>query len=151
MNTKFRSIRRPPTQNGCRMGAEYAIGVSNDKSICVAEITRYRQCANYIIRSQWADQYAIALIVPTINGEFRPNDFDSRSGARLMTNIHVESIQTLVGDQRPFIVSKSIFEASLKKLNQKEIVVPSIRSVGRNASFVRLDVKCRLPIVVPNT
>lgn len=144
------AVYRQSRPNGCRQGAEYAIGISADNEVCVAEMTRYRQCAGYVIRSQWAAQYAIALIIPAVENEFRPNDFDSRSGARLMTGLSAGDIPRMIGGQSPETIPKIVFESTLKKLNQKERVVPSIRSVGRNASAVRNDVKCRLPVIVPH-
>lgn len=146
---QLRHNKPPVMYNGCRHGAQYAIGISADKSVCVAEITRYRTCANYVIRSQWAAQYAIAVVVPMVYGTFIPNDFDSRSGARLMTGRMVSDIQHIIGDQRPVVIPKIIFELTLKKLDHKEVVIPSIRSVGRNAAAVRRDVTCRLPVIIP--
>lgn len=143
------NMQRP--NNGCRFGAEYAVGISADNEICVAEITRHRHCANNVIRSQWNSHYAIALIVPVICIEFKPNDFDSRSGARLMTRLQHDDIHRLVGDQNPFVVPRVIFESTLGKINQKEILRPSIRSVGRNGAVVRRDIDCHLPVIVPNT
>lgn len=151
VENKVDRSRAQRPNNGCRFGAEYAIGISVDSEICVAEITRHRHCANNVIRSQWNSHYAIAMIVPVIRMEFKPNDFDSRSGARLMTRLGHDDIHQLVGDQSPFVVPRVIFESTLKKINQKEILRPSIRSVGRNGAVVRRDIDCLLPIVVPNT
>lgn len=152
MNSRQKRVDAKPThtKNGCRIGAEYAIGISPQDTICVAEITKHRPCAGHVIRSQWADNYAIAMILPIIESEFRPNDFDARSGARLMTGCSMSSVDKMVGKQTPLMVPKTIFESSLKKLGHKEVVFPSIRSIGRNAGLVRRDVKCALPVVIPS-